>query len=192
MALINDVYVFVKSENVTRGNEASTHPVEEGIDLTDNVRRSPASLSLSGEIVGTDYEDDVSQIDSMMCQGELVEYVGVSVLSDLIITQFDTSSDGTIRGGCNFTMDLKEIRIASSPYAAGSVNSGEQQVEQGSPAETSQVQVRTHEVKQGDTLWKLSASYYGNGALFPQIFEANRDKLSNPDRIVNGQVLVIP
>ncbi len=192
MALINDVYVFVKTEDVSRDVTASSHPVEEGIDLTDHARQSPLTLSLSGEIVGEGYEDDIAQLEQMQKAGELVEYIGVNVLSDALITKFTTSHDGTIRGGCNFSAELKEIRIAASPFTAGSGNSATQQIEE-VPVPVAQAPARTpEEVKHGDTLWGLAKSYYGNGASFPQIFEANRDKLSDPDMIRNGQILVIP
>ncbi|HOQ42303.1 MAG TPA: LysM peptidoglycan-binding domain-containing protein [Smithellaceae bacterium] len=49
-----------------------------------------------------------------------------------------------------------------------------------------------HEVKKGDTLWKIAEKYYGDGNLYKQIFEANRDVLKNPDMIKIGQKLHIP
>ena len=49
-----------------------------------------------------------------------------------------------------------------------------------------------HEVKKGDTLWKISAKYYGDGSLYKKIFEANRSILKNPDVIQIGQKLHIP
>lgn len=192
MALINDIYVFVKSEDVSREVTASSHPVEEGIGLTDHVRRSPLVLSLSGEIVGADYEDGIAEIEQLQKAGTLVEYVGVNVLSDALITKFATSHDGTIRGGCSFTAEIREVRIAASPFTAGSGNSATQQVEE-APAPAAQgAPPKTHKVRTGDTLWKLAQSYYGNGAAFPQIFEANRDKLPDASTIRDGQVLVIP
>lgn len=192
MALLNGIYLFVESEDASREITASTHPVEEGIDLTDNVRRSPLALSLSGEIVGEDYEDDVAQIERMQKSGELVGYVGVNLVSDLVISTFSTSHAGSIRGGCRFSMELKEIRIASSPFRAGSGNGGEQQVEEAPAPEAAEPAPRTHTVKSGDTLSGIAKSYYGNASLFPRIFDANRDKLSDPDRIRVGQVLTVP
>lgn len=192
MALINDIYIFVESEDVSREITASAHPVEEGIELTDNIRRSPLALNLTGELVGSDYEDDIAQIESLQKDGELVEYVGVNFVSDAVIAKFSTSHAGDIRGGCRFTMELKEIRIASSPYSEGSGNSGTQQVEEAPVPAAESPPVRTHTVKSGDTLSGIAKSYYGNAGQFPKIFDANRDKLSNPDQIRTGQVLVIP
>jgi len=51
---------------------------------------------------------------------------------------------------------------------------------------------RWHEVASGDTLSKLAAHYYGNGREYMRIFEANRDVLTNPDRIRVGQRLRVP
>ena len=49
-----------------------------------------------------------------------------------------------------------------------------------------------HEVKKGETLWKIAEQYYGDGNLYPKIFDANRDVLKDPNRINVGQKLRIP
>jgi len=49
-----------------------------------------------------------------------------------------------------------------------------------------------YEVKSGDTLSKIAKEIYGDASLYPQIFEANRDQLANPDKIRVGQKLRIP
>ena len=51
---------------------------------------------------------------------------------------------------------------------------------------------RTYTVKAGDTLSKIAKETLGNAASYTQIFEANRDQLSDPDKIKPGQVLKIP
>ncbi len=51
---------------------------------------------------------------------------------------------------------------------------------------------RTHRVQAGDSLSKIAQEYYGNGNEYNKIFEANRDKLSDPNKIQIGQELVIP
>jgi nucleoid-associated protein YgaU len=49
-----------------------------------------------------------------------------------------------------------------------------------------------HVVQSGDTLSKIAQKYYGDASLYPKIFEANRDQLSDPNRISPGQKLRIP
>jgi nucleoid-associated protein YgaU len=49
-----------------------------------------------------------------------------------------------------------------------------------------------YEVKKGDTLWKIAKEVYGDGSLYPEIFKANQDTLSDPDKIKVGQKLRIP
>ena len=51
---------------------------------------------------------------------------------------------------------------------------------------------KTYTVQAGDTLSKISKQFYGDASKYMKIFEANRDKLSNPDLIKVGQVLAIP
>jgi nucleoid-associated protein YgaU len=51
---------------------------------------------------------------------------------------------------------------------------------------------RTYTVAAGDSLSKIAKSFYGNANLYMKIFEANKDKLSDPDKIKPGQELVIP
>ena len=49
-----------------------------------------------------------------------------------------------------------------------------------------------HTVGPGDTLSGLAQAFYGDAALFPRIFEANRNVITDPDLIFPGQVLRIP
>ena len=51
---------------------------------------------------------------------------------------------------------------------------------------------RKYSVQSGDTLSKIAKQFYGNANEYNKIFEANRDKLKDPDKIQVGQELVIP
>lgn len=51
---------------------------------------------------------------------------------------------------------------------------------------------RSYTVKKGDCLWNIAKRYYGNGALWPRIFDANRGKIKDPHWIYPGQVFAIP
>jgi LysM repeat protein len=50
----------------------------------------------------------------------------------------------------------------------------------------------TYVVQGGDTLSALAQRFYGKASLYPKIFEANRDILSDPNLIKVGQKLKIP
>ena len=50
----------------------------------------------------------------------------------------------------------------------------------------------TYTVQSGDTLSAIAKRFYGNANEYMDIFNANRDQLSDPDMIKPGQVLKIP
>lgn len=47
-------------------------------------------------------------------------------------------------------------------------------------------------VQPGHTLWALAQGKYGDGLKYVQIFQANRDRIRNPDLIYPGQVFELP
>ena len=51
---------------------------------------------------------------------------------------------------------------------------------------------KTYTVKAGDTLIAIAKSQLGNASAYMKIFEANKDQLSDPDKIKPGQVLKLP
>jgi nucleoid-associated protein YgaU len=51
---------------------------------------------------------------------------------------------------------------------------------------------RRHTVAEGETLFTLAQRYYGDGARFADLYQANKDALSTPDNLPPGTVLVIP
>jgi len=51
---------------------------------------------------------------------------------------------------------------------------------------------QTYTVQAGDTLSKIAKQFYGDANAYMEIFNANTDKLQDPDKIKVGQQLVIP
>ena len=47
-------------------------------------------------------------------------------------------------------------------------------------------------VQTGATLWAIARERYGEGRLYVQVFEANRDSIRDPDLIYPGQVFALP
>lgn len=56
------------------------------------------------------------------------------------------------------------------------------------PVET----VEYYEIVSGDTLGAVAKRFYGNASKYTKIFEANRDILSDPNKIYPGQKIRIP
>jgi nucleoid-associated protein YgaU len=59
-------------------------------------------------------------------------------------------------------------------------------------ADLSQTQVTAVTVQPGSTLWAISRARYGEGVLYVRVFEANRDRIRDPDLIFPGQVFTLP
>ena len=51
---------------------------------------------------------------------------------------------------------------------------------------------RTYIVQSGDPLSKIAKEYYGDANRYMDIFNANTDQLSDPNKIHVGQELIIP
>ena len=49
-----------------------------------------------------------------------------------------------------------------------------------------------YQVKSGDTLSAIAKRFYGDSGSYQKIFEANKDQLSDPDKIKVGQTLKLP
>ena len=73
--------------------------------------------------------------------------------------------------------DFSDVRSGSSSSAAPAQGQG------GS---------RTYTVVAGDSLSKIAKREYGDASKWHRIYEANRDKIQNPDLIHPGQVLNLP
>ena len=53
-------------------------------------------------------------------------------------------------------------------------------------------EAKFYTVVKGDSLSKIAKAHYGDAMKYPQIFEANKPMLSDPNKIYPGQVLRIP
>jgi nucleoid-associated protein YgaU len=65
-------------------------------------------------------------------------------------------------------------------------------VQSGSSSTAQDREVKTYTVVSGDSLSKIAKQEYGDANKWKRIFEANKDKIKNPDLIHPGQVLDIP
>lgn len=94
-------------------------------------------------------------------------------------------------GDIYFTLRLKEYKRIKLKKATVTVAQTDPPVQRETKSpETSSG--KTYTVKSGDCLWKIAKQFYGNGAEYMKIYNANTDKIKNPNLIYVGQVLTIP
>lgn len=84
---------------------------------------------------------------------------------------------------------IKKVNPAYSDLTADIISQGKQDAQEGTRSRSAG---QTYTVKSGDTLSKISKQFYGDANQYQRIFEANRDKLTDPNTIQPGQVLTIP
>jgi nucleoid-associated protein YgaU len=82
-----------------------------------------------------------------------------------------TSGSGSTSGG---KADFSDVTSGASSTA---------------PADTSS---QTYTVKSGDSLSKIAKHFYGDASKWHRIYDANKDKIKNPDLIHPGQEFTIP
>ena len=115
------------------------------------------------------------------------------------------AKSGVVRAGLEVPFKVPGPAVASSATKdraqAELADSGQNQqlsVARALPADTESPsavvvpKITTTSVVRGDSLWRISRSTYGEGRRYPSIFEANRNKIRNPDLIYPGQIIVLP
>ena len=105
-----------------------------------------------------------------------------------------------IEEGGNWRMQLPSVDTGvytlrvDEVDAAGAVKSRvETPFKREEPAKlASDTQVKLVTVQPGATLWAIARERYGQGELYVQVYEANKDQIRDPDLIYPGQVFDIP
>jgi nucleoid-associated protein YgaU len=80
-----------------------------------------------------------------------------------------------------------QANAASQPAQA---NPGSSASEESSPAVAPRNLTKV--VSRGDSLWRISRITYGDGTRYAIVYQANRDRIRDPNLIHPGQILVLP
>jgi nucleoid-associated protein YgaU len=105
--------------------------------------------------------------------------------------QLDAAGKVTSRFETPFKRETVEALAAASGAAEGAAEAAAS--EGGAEAaEAPAVQPSSVTVQPGFTLWAIARENLGEGILYVQVFEANKDQIRDPDLIYPGQVFTIP
>ena len=102
-----------------------------------------------------------------------------------------TFDDGTVflSGSCDSqATQEKAILLAGNVKGVSQVNDDLLSF----PEPEKKEKAEFYTIKSGDTLSKIAKDYYGDPMKYPEIFEANREVIKNPDLIYPGQTIRIP
>ena len=119
--------------------------------------------------------------------------IGTSIYCS--IESFETYEQGGDPGTIYYTLKLKEYREVTVRQITVNIQTKKARIaSQSASARTDNtVQPKTHTVAGGDCLYNIAKRYYGNGALYTKIYNANQSVIGgNPNLIYPGQVLTIP
>src|SRR6267142_775210 len=120
------------------------------------------------------YSYAVQTAKDLRMQGSAEEHEGKLIFKGTTQTQEEANK---IWDAIKTIPDWKNEVVADIQATGGGVTGGGQQ---------------TYTVKPGDTLSKIAKEHLGNANAYMDIFNANKDQLSDPDKIKPGQVLKIP
>jgi len=111
-------------------------------------------------------------------------------LSNLEV-EFD---DGTVTicGDCkDQAVRDKAVLIAGNIQGVSKVVADDLRAPEPKPEEPEE-KAEIYEIVSGDTLGAIAKRYYGNASKYVKIFEANKDIISDPNKIYPGQKIRIP
>ncbi|OSA84109.1 LysM domain-containing protein [Clostridium botulinum] len=118
-------------------------------------------------------------------------------INDLFtIENFKPSEEGGEVGDVHYSIELKRYKnyAAKKVVIVNKKDSNKKAVKTSNkpPRSSNTNKPKTHTVSGNDTLWHIAKIYLGDGNKWPQIYNLNKDKIKNPNKIYSGQVLRLP
>lgn len=135
----------------------------------------------------------IEKINTWKASDKPVHFICTACGVDIYATieNFNYSEEGGDPGTYQYSITLKEYREITIRQVK--VQNATATVQKEEPRVDNTVKPQTYTVKSGDCLWNIAKKYYGSGAQYKKIYEANKKIIgSNPNLIYPGQVLTIP
>lgn len=100
--------------------------------------------------------------------------------------------DSSTKGKSPDFSDTTSTGSSNVPTGSGKADFSDVTSGDSSSAPAAGSEETSYTVKSGDSLSKIAKSVYGDASKWHRIYDANRDKIKNPDLIHPGQEFTIP
>lgn len=137
----------------------------------------------------------IQKINTWKASKKPIHFIATACGVDLYATieDFKYSEAGGDPGTYQYSITLKEYREIKVRQVKVNIPKATATVKKEEPRVDNTVKPKTYTVKSGDCLWNIAKKFYGNGALYTKIYNANKSVIGgNPNLIYPGQVYTIP
>ena len=137
----------------------------------------------------------IQKINTWKASKKPIHFIATACGVDLYATieDFKYSEAGGDPGTYQYSITLKEYREIKVRQVKVNIPKATATVKKEEPRVDNSVKPMTFTVKSGDCLWNIAKKFYGNGALYTKIYNANKSVIGgNPNLIYPGQVYTIP
>lgn len=137
----------------------------------------------------------IQKINTWKASKKPIHFIATACGVDLYasIEDFNYSEEGGDPGTYQYEITLKEYREITVRQVKVDIPKATATVQKQDTRVDNTVQPKTYTVKSGDCLWNIAKKYYGNGADYTKIYNANKGVIGgNPNLIYAGQALTIP
>ena len=118
---------------------------------------------------------------------------GIGVSMYATIEKFTTKEVGGDPGTIYYDITFKEYREITMRQITVNATTQKARISRSSPRVDNTPAAQTYTVKKGDCLWNIAKKFYGSGAKYTLIYNANKSVIGgNPNLIYPGQVYTIP
>ena len=112
MPYIKDILIDVITDvGVSESSATTDHALEDGEQISDHIHSAPITLSLSGTLYG-DHEQKVFKLREFREKGEIFTFDYMTNYGNVVIVDFSRDYTSSVKDGFNFTMSLKQIKLA--------------------------------------------------------------------------------
>lgn len=137
----------------------------------------------------------VKQLEDWRNSGKPVRVIITDLLNMEATIESFTWGEKDATGDIYYTLALKEykkIKSSTSTVLGSSTSSSSASTTTRETKAPESSSGTTYTVKSGDSLWSIAKRFYGNGSQYTKIYNANKDKIKDPNLLYAGQVITIP